>query len=174
MIDIVLLVDTDEDLRRFWELRLRALKDAPDAFGASYESESQKPMDELIAKQRGRMSDDNVVFVAMSDDEYVGMVGLRQEPAKKVRHKAMIWGMFVASEHRGKGIGYKLIKQAINHTEQFSGVEQVLLTVVSSNVGARNLYEAMGFEVWGTEKNALKVDGRYYDEDWMVLFLEGH
>jgi len=33
------------------------------------------------------------------------------------------------------------------------------------------LYASLGFEVFGTEKRALKVGQRYVDEDYMVLFL---
>jgi hypothetical protein len=34
---------------------------------------------------------------------------------------------------------------------------------------ARALYRSFGFETYGTEPNALKVDDRYIDEDYMIL-----
>lgn len=171
--EITLLQNTDDQLERFWALRLQALRDVPEAFGSSYETASQTPLPELIEKQRNRMSAENVVFMATVDGEFVGSCGLRREPALKVRHKAWIWGMYIDPSQRGKRIGHALLSEAINYTEQMSGVEQLLLTVVSTNVPARNLYKSRGFEIWGTEKHALKVNNQYYDEDWMVLFLSG-
>ncbi len=48
----------------------------------------------------------------------------------------------------------------------------VQLTVMSENEAARRLYRALGFVEYGVEKNALKQDGRYYDEVLMVKFLD--
>ncbi|WP_317935242.1 GNAT family N-acetyltransferase [Sporosarcina aquimarina] len=45
------------------------------------------------------------------------------------------------------------------------------ITVVTTNSTAKKLYTSLGFEKFGTEKRALKVDGDYFDEDLMVLFL---
>jgi RimJ/RimL family protein N-acetyltransferase len=46
------------------------------------------------------------------------------------------------------------------------------LTVVASNVAARRLYSAAGFEEYGLERRALKVGDEYYDEVLMVLPLK--
>ena len=45
------------------------------------------------------------------------------------------------------------------------------LSLVSENVEARRLYESFGFVEYGVEKNALKQDGRYYDEILMAKDL---
>jgi RimJ/RimL family protein N-acetyltransferase len=45
------------------------------------------------------------------------------------------------------------------------------LTVVASNVAARRLYSAAGFEEYGLERRALKVGSEYYDEVLMALLL---
>ncbi|MCW1928107.1 GNAT family N-acetyltransferase [Bhargavaea beijingensis] len=43
------------------------------------------------------------------------------------------------------------------------------MAVVSDNGPAKKLYTSLGFENYGTEPHALKVGGKYYDEDLMVL-----
>ena len=51
------------------------------------------------------------------------------------------------------------------------GLEQILLTVAVEQTAAKRLYRSLGFEVFGHERHALKVDGAYVDEDHMVLWL---
>jgi RimJ/RimL family protein N-acetyltransferase len=52
------------------------------------------------------------------------------------------------------------------------GLEQVALAVSRQNVGAKALYESLGFEVYGCEKRALKVGDEYVDEELMVLYFK--
>ena len=42
------------------------------------------------------------------------------------------------------------------------------LTVVSSNIVAKHLYEKNGFEIEGTRKNAMIIDGKYVDEYYIA------
>ena len=79
--------------------------------------------------------------------------------------------MYVTPEMRGKGVAKSLMHEAIDKARTLEGIEQIYLTVVSSNVAAKKLYTSLGFEVYGTEKRALKIEQTYLDEDLMVLFL---
>lgn len=47
-------------------------------------------------------------------------------------------------------------------------VEEVRLTVVATNKAAVRLYERAGFEQYGLERQALKIDHDYYDEVLMA------
>jgi hypothetical protein len=40
---------------------------------------------------------------------------------------------------------------------------------MSENDFAKKLYKSLGFKVYGVENNALMYNGKYYDEDFMVL-----
>ena len=79
--------------------------------------------------------------------------------------------MYVSPDQRGLGIGKSLMVEAIQVANDWTGVEQVYLTVVTTNEPAKKLYASLGFEVFGTEKKALKVSDTYFDEEHMVLFL---
>ena len=46
--------------------------------------------------------------------------------------------------------------EAINVANILEDVEQIYLTVAITNDPARNLYGSLGFDVFGTEKRALK------------------
>lgn len=52
------------------------------------------------------------------------------------------------------------------------GLEQINLTVGHNNKSAKKLYQSVGFELYGTERHSLKINGQYIDEDLMVLFLD--
>jgi ribosomal protein S18 acetylase RimI-like enzyme len=77
--------------------------------------------------------------------------------------------MYVRPEARGTGLAAALVQQVVAHARTL--VEQVCLTVVASNVAARRLYGAAGFEEYGLERRGLKVGSDYYDQILMVLPL---
>uniref|UniRef100_UPI00201C8D36 GNAT family N-acetyltransferase n=1 Tax=Bacillus cereus TaxID=1396 RepID=UPI00201C8D36 len=72
---------------------------------------------------------------------------------------------------RGPGLGKHLMLAVINQAKVLAVVEQIDLTVVSSNDSAKGLYKSLGFQVFGTEKRALKIGQQYVDEDYMVLYI---
>ena len=110
------------------------------------------------------------VFGAFDHEMLAGIAGYLALDAKRA-HKGLLWSMYVRSASRSAGIGTKLVAAVLNHAR--GRVEQVNLTVVSENHAARRLYAALGFVEYGYEKRALKQDGRYYDEVFMVKFLDG-
>jgi ribosomal protein S18 acetylase RimI-like enzyme len=156
--------------QKIFALRLKALAAAPTAFGTSVEDEKLRGVGffENILSAPG---DSNVIFGAVVDTEIVAMVGILQTDRSKTNHKASIWGMYVDSNRRNKGIGAGLLDLAIQHAKEKMNATGVYLSVESSNSAAKNLYKSRSFRVWGTEPRALYVDGRYFDEDHMALDL---
>jgi RimJ/RimL family protein N-acetyltransferase len=162
---------TEADADEFWSLRLRALQDDPEAFGASYEEAVTTPIANVIQRLRdANMAPDNLILGAFEED-LVGMVGFRREPGDKLRHKAVIWGMYVVPEARGQGIARALLYNVLARAISIADLEQINLSVVTTNGAARRLYLSLGFEVYGLERRALKVNDQYLDEEHMVLFL---
>ena len=72
---------------------------------------------------------------------------------------------------RGRGLGKQLVAALIAEARARAGMEQINLTVTHRNAEARALYLKAGFVPFGVEKNALKVDGTYYDKEYMALTL---
>jgi RimJ/RimL family protein N-acetyltransferase len=95
---------------------------------------------------------------------------VREEKAKR-RHLALIWGVYVAPAHRGRGLGRSLVTAALAVARSWPGVEVAHLTVSEGAPAARRLYESLGFVAWGTEPDALRVEGRSYAETHMLLVL---
>lgn len=161
---------TPKDAQSFFDLRMEGLKLVPTAFGGSYEDEVAKGVGHFEG-MINRQSLGNVIFGAFINDEMVGSIGILQEGGKKSAHKAMIWGMYVKPQNQKMGIGKKLVAMAIDQAKKMNEILAVTLSVESSNVAAKSLYEACGFKSWGQEPHALKVDGKFYNEDHMIYYL---
>jgi ribosomal protein S18 acetylase RimI-like enzyme len=162
---------TPDDAAAARELRLEAVHTNPEAFASSYADEQRRTVADMRARLENPESPGDAIFGAWVAERLRGMVGVRQELRLKLRHKAMIWGMYVAPDQRGRGLGKALLAAAIARARQMPGVEQVNLAVVATNTTARRLYLAHGFEIYGYERRALKHDDQYLDEEFMVLWL---
>ena len=159
----------EEDAQMYQEVRLNALKTDPEAFGSTYEREVEFSLEQVA--NRIAQAKDRFVLGALHNDELVGIVTFMRENGLKMYHKGNIFGMYVKPEYRGRAIGKALLVELIEQVKQCEGVEQINLAVVTDNRSAKKLYESLGFEVYGTERNGLKFNGNYFDEDLMVLKL---
>lgn len=88
-----------------------------------------------------------------------------------MRHKGSIWGVYVAPEGRGQGLGRALLDATLARARALPGLELILLGVVTENTAALALYRACGFVTYGVEPRALRVAGRAYDEALLALQL---
>ncbi len=79
--------------------------------------------------------------------------------------------MYVRREARGNGTARKMFRMALERAIHIEGIEQIMISVVAAQEAAVRLYRSLGFEPYGIERRALKVNGNYLDEEHMVLFL---
>jgi ribosomal protein S18 acetylase RimI-like enzyme len=161
------------DLTAYRDLRLAALQESPTAFGSSHIEEADLPLTEFAARLRPPDKPDNGIFGAFVDDKgLVGILGFAREYRVKRAHIASVWGMYVSPEFRGRGFGAALVDEAIAHARRLGSVRQIVLSVTASNVAAGALYRSRGFERIGLERDALCIDGKYFDEEQMALYLK--
>jgi RimJ/RimL family protein N-acetyltransferase len=154
-----------QDVASYRELRLEGLNSHPEAFGASWEDESVKPASWWTERLQA-----NIVFGGWIDHSpLLGVAGFRMHTATKLRHKGILWGMYVRPAARRTGLAAALVRQVIDYAEPL--VEGISLTVVASNAVARRLYSSAGFEQYGLERRALKTGDAYFDEVLMTLSL---
>jgi RimJ/RimL family protein N-acetyltransferase len=156
------------DVADYRDLRLEGLKGHPEAFASSWEHEADKP----LSWWAERLETSSVFGGWVNSSRLVGVAGLRVQDAVKLRHKGVLVGMYVRPEARGTGLAAALVQQVVEHARTL--VEEVCLTVVTSNAAARRLYSAAGFKEYGLERRALKVGSEYYDEVLMTLPLTPH
>ena len=147
-------------------IRLEALKASPEAFGSTFEVENAQPLSWFSDRLAS-----STVLGAFRDAELVGIAAFAVQQDPKRAHKGILWGMYVRPAARKASVGRHLVEAICNLARQ--QVELIQLTVVHDNEQARSLYARLGFLEYGVEKNALKQDGRYYDEVLMAKALSG-
>ena len=163
---------TNTDAAEYRPLRLRALKEHPTAFGSSYEQQKDWPLEvfaERLSETPG--STDSFLLGCFVEGNLVGSIGIFRHPEPKSRHLATIVGMHVAAELQGRGYGRALLGAALERARKMPGLLIVHLAVESTNEAAKSLYQSFGFETYGVERQALFVDGEYFDENLMALKL---
>ena len=160
----------ESDAGTFRELRLRALWEHPEAFIDSYEAELSTPV-ERIAEQLKVATAENFHLGAFVDGQLVGIAHFFRQEGSKLRHRALIGGMYVTPEMRRRGIGKALLESCIQHACMLPDLEDLVLWVILGNERAKALYEAAGFEVFCVEPGAFKINGAYYDAAGMLMRL---
>lgn len=159
------------DAEKYWEIRLEALKQAPEAFLTSYEDavKRENPIAQVVSNFT---TEGNYTFGAFEGDDLIGVVTLLQEKAEKIQHRANIFAMYVTPKKQGAGVGEALLTEAINKAKSIEAIEKINLSVVASNEPAKKLYSKLGFKVFGIEEKAMKLNGVYLDDEHRVLHLK--
>jgi GNAT superfamily N-acetyltransferase len=133
-------------------LRLRALQDAPFAFSSSFDEEVGEPdaaWADLAAQSES--AETAVVMVAVDDQRWLGMAGGFVEGSA-----AGVWGMWVAPDARGEGLGEQLVESVVDWARE-RGASRVELSVTERARDAAALYERLGFKPTG-ERRQLASD----------------
>ena len=127
-----------DDVDRLRAMRLAALKDTPDAFGAKYEDEVNKPISEC----QDRLKNTNWCFV-VADGVDVGLLAV--DRAEKDRNSdCWLSSWWIHQDHRGSGIP----KLMLNWLEQLcieKKWEKIGLGVWPDNLRAISAYKKLGF-----------------------------
>jgi ribosomal protein S18 acetylase RimI-like enzyme len=126
----------------FKAVRLRALQDAPHAFGSTYTKESQFADSEWLARIERMNGKRGVGFLAMDGETACGIAGSFLEENDSTR--AQLISMWTAPTHRQQGIGRLLINKILNWAH-LRNAHTLLLMVTSHNEPAIRFYEGLGF-----------------------------
>jgi ribosomal protein S18 acetylase RimI-like enzyme len=130
-----------EDAELFVEVRRLSLRTDPESFSARPETDEGSKL-ESARKRFATASPENGFVVGAFESNLAGIVGVIRASASSAR----IWGFYVRTETRGRGIGRALVEHALGVARQMPGVTRVELGVSRASRAARHVYIAAGFQ----------------------------
>jgi GNAT superfamily N-acetyltransferase len=142
--------DEGARLRAF---RLRALAEAPTAFGSTLARETAFTDTTWRERaERGASGVDSITFVAEHEGRWVGLAsGLAFDPDVPDDPRPELVSMFVAPEARGRALGEALV-DAVADWAAARRATGLCLWVTATNAAAIGLYAKCGFRPTGEEK----------------------
>jgi RimJ/RimL family protein N-acetyltransferase len=158
-----------EKWQAYKALRLRALRDDPQAFSESFQKAVAYPDERWQQRAaEGYAGKVSLMVFASEGEQLVGMMGVFFPPHDP--GMALIVGMYVVPEARGKGISKQLMAALLRELKANPGINKAALSVNKGQLAAVKLYESFGFKLVG-EENTQLGDGKYYDAYLMELLL---
>lgn len=143
-----------EEWRELRNIRLRALRDAPDAFETRHDDAANRPEEWWIDwAARSAAGDGQAMFLAWESNHPVGIVGTYVED-----QRCWLISMWTDPSMRRRGVGAALVEEAARFARAV-GVAELFLHVRFGNDAARHLYERCGFVDTGAgvEEQELKL-----------------
>ncbi|WP_233499500.1 GNAT family N-acetyltransferase [Bacillus velezensis] len=98
---------TANDTKPDTDIRLKALKDHPDAFAVSYEEEKEWPSEKFKARLE---SGNAIVLGVFEKDRLMGILKISKHSLFNLRHIAVIGSMYISPKHRRSGAEAKKMK----------------------------------------------------------------
>lgn len=111
----------------------------------------------------------SAIFVAEKETRLVGYLLVIGGSAKRTRHSAYLV-IGIHPEYRGQRIGTELFAHLDKWTSKQS-IHRLELTVVCENKSGLSLYQKYGFEIEGTKRDSLLINGTFYDEFYMAKLI---
>ena len=126
----------------FKAVRLRALQDAPYAFGSTYAKESLLTDSDWIERAERWNGESGVGFIAMDQGTACGIAGSFLDQNDPTR--AHLISMWTAPTHRQQGIGRLLVNDVLSWVRG-RNARILQLMVTSNNESAIRFYQRLGF-----------------------------
>ena len=145
----------------------------PPAFAeeaASFKARSEEEILSMLTD--GGNAGAGVLGAFTNAGQLAGIIGLTKPALENGRAHGFMWGMYVAPEFSGHGIGSLLTEGIIAHARQAGSYEMLNLHVTVDNDTALQLYEKYGFCIVTRLPEKLQCDGQLYDEYLMRLDLQ--
>ena len=122
----------------------------------------------LIRQVLGR-ANQTVFVIEHQNGRLVGYLRALGGEYEKSRHSAYIT-MGVLQEFTGQGLGTRLLN-TLDEWAEINDIHRLELIVMEPHKAAIGLYEKMGYEIEGTKKDSLFIEGAYVDEYYMAKLL---
>jgi RimJ/RimL family protein N-acetyltransferase len=115
-------------------------------------------------------AENRAIFVAEHDGQLVGYLAAFGGEFKRNKHSVYIV-IGILQDFTGQGIGTQLFL-ALEDWAHRQHIHRLELTVMTHNKAGIALYKRQGFEIEGTKRHSLLVNGLHVDEYYMAKLLE--
>ena len=160
------------DAQSFSDLRREVTADNPVPMGLTIQEELSRPLEGFRAQLAAPLP--NAVFGAFVAGELAATAAVsRGGLFGSSGHKMVMWGVFTSPRFRRRGLSRAVVAEALQHAF-CSGARRVNLQVYLPNEAALSLYRSLGFDEYGTEMEAVCLDGTYHDGVHMTLSNARH
>lgn len=133
---------TPKDVVLFKSVRLRALQEAPYAFGSTYAKEAEFDDAEWVRRAERWNGERGIGFLAMDGSDGCGIAGAFLDSNDATQ--AQLVSMWTAPTHRQQGVGRMLVNEVLAWA-RLRSARTLLLMVTSNNEAAMRFYEKLGF-----------------------------
>lgn len=133
---------TQKNVSLFKKVRLRALQEAPYAFGSTYAKEAEFDDAEWLRRVERMNGERGIGFLAMDGEAGCGIVGAFLDANDATQ--AQLVSMWTAPAHRQRGVGRLLVNEVLVWARRRKAC-MLLLMVTSNNEAAIRFYEKLGF-----------------------------
>lgn len=158
------------DAVQYRHVMLHAYGHAADAFTSTPQERAAEPLS-WWANRLGGVDGLSVGFGVRAGDALTGVLALEFSSKTKTRHKALLVGMYVMPDSRGRGLSRALVRAALAHAWARGHITAVQLEVTEGNVAAIALYQSLGFQSYGVEPMAVLTPTGYRNKVHMWLEL---
>ncbi|AXQ23044.1 GNAT family N-acetyltransferase [Acinetobacter wuhouensis] len=140
MTEIIIRQLSIDDVHDFRTIRLSALKNSPEMFGAIYAIEIERPLSVF-----SEAISNNNIFAAYSQKQIIGVLIFHIDDDLGAKPQAHLYGFYVETAFRHQGIATQLLHAAIQYGQQY--VDKIVLSVIAVNASAIQLYKKLGFQI---------------------------
>ena len=120
--------------------------------------------------ERLLMLENQTIFVAEYNSQLIGYLAALGGEFQRNRHSVYII-IGILQAFTGQGVGTQLFR-TLEEWAQLQRIHRLELTVMVHNEAGLALYKKQGFEIEGTKRDSLLVNGKYVDEYYMAKLLD--
>ena len=112
----------------------------------------------------------SLLLLGVIDNRIVSVSQISSENRQRIGHNSEL-SISVIKEYWGNRVGSFVIEQLIKFAKDNKTIKNISLGVKEDNHNAIKLYKSHGFVEVGVHKNFFNINGDYYDEILMDLYI---
>ena len=112
----------------------------------------------------------SLMLLGVIDNRIVSVSQICSESSQRIGHNSEL-AISVLKEYWGNRVGSFAIEQLIKFAKNTKSIKNISLGVKEDNHNAIKLYKSHGFVKVGVHKNFFNINGEYYDEILMDLYI---